>query len=76
MIRRELHMETTKTDERYFSVKIMRSLPLSEQIHQANGLVCNEAAEGESVFLEGSETRNGHIHLLFRLGRRENGKKR
>lgn len=67
-------METGKKDERYFSVYINRSLPLTEQLHQANVLVCNEAEEGESVFLEGSETRNGRLHLLYRLGR-GNGKR-
>jgi hypothetical protein len=69
-------METDKKDERYFSIKIERSLPLAEQIHQANGLISNEAAQNESVFLEGAEARNGHLVLLYRLGRRENGKKR
>ena len=68
-------METGKTKERHFSVKIIRSLPLAEQLHEANAIICNEAAEDESVFLESSETRNGHILLLYRLLRRENGKK-
>lgn len=67
-------METGRKDERYFSVYIDRSLPLAEQIHEANALLCNEAAGDESVFLEGSETRNGNLHLLYRLGR-GNGKK-
>ncbi len=64
-------METRKEDERYYSVKIMRSLPLSEQLHEANALICSEAAEDESVFLERLETRNGHIVLLYRLWCRE-----
>jgi hypothetical protein len=68
-------MEITKKDERYYSIKIERSLPLTEQLHEANALICKEVAEDESVSLEGSETRNGHIHLLYRLGRRENGRK-
>ena len=45
------------------------------KLHEANAVICNEAAEAESVFLESSETRNGHIVLLYRLLRRENGKK-
>jgi hypothetical protein len=60
-------METGKADERYYSVKIIRSLPLAEQLHQANSLICAEASKDESVFLESSETRNGHIVLLYRL---------
>lgn len=68
-------METRKEDERYYSVKIMSSLPLSEQLHEANALICTEAAEDESVFLERLQTRNGHIVLLYRLWRREEGKK-
>ena len=64
-------METRKKDERYYSVKIMSSLPLSEQLHEANVLICTEAAEDESVFLERMQTRNGHILLLYRLWRRE-----
>jgi hypothetical protein len=66
-------MEIEKSDERHYSVTIMRSLPLSEQLHEANAVLCTEAAEDESVFLERSETRNGHIVLLYRLCRREEG---
>ena len=62
-------METGKKGERYYSVKIVLGLPLAEQLHQANALICTEAAEDESVFLERSETRNGHIILLYRLWR-------
>ena len=68
-------METREEDERYYSVKINRSLPLSQQIHEANALICNEAAEDESVFLENSKTRNGHTILLYRLRHREEVKK-
>jgi hypothetical protein len=68
-------METKRSDERYYSVKIIRNLPLAEQLHEANTLICNEAAEDESVFLERLETRNGHIILLYRLLRREEGTK-
>ena len=64
-------MESGKEDERYYSVKIMRSLPLSEQLHEANALICNEAKEDESVFLESLQARNGDILLLYRLWRRE-----
>jgi len=69
-------MEIEKDEERYYSVKIIRSLPLAEQLHEANALICNEAAEDESVFLVGSETLNGHILLLYRLYRREPGRKK
>ena len=69
-------MEIEKKDERHYSVKIMRSLPLAEQLQQANALICTEAAEDESVILERSETRNGHLVLLYRLYRREEGKKK
>lgn len=68
-------METKRSDERYYSVEIIRSLPLAEQLHEANALLCNEAAEDESVFLERMETRNGHIVLLYRLWRTEEGTK-
>jgi len=68
-------MEPVNKDERYFSVKIIRSLPLAEQLHEANALICNEAAEDENVFLERSETRNGHLVLLYLLRRSEEGKK-
>jgi len=68
-------MEIENSDERYYSVKIMRSLPLSEQLHEANALVCKEAEDNESVILERSETRNGHIILLYRLWRRKGGKR-
>jgi hypothetical protein len=74
MNEKELHMETGKKDERYFSVYIERSLPLTEQLHEANTIVCNEAGKDESVFLEWLESRNGHIHLLYRL-RRMNDKR-
>jgi hypothetical protein len=60
-------MDTQKRDERYYSVKITCSLHLAEQLREANALICNEAAEDESVFLESRETRNGHIVLLYRL---------
>jgi kynurenine formamidase len=69
-------MEPVNKDERYFSVKIISSLPLAEQLHEANALICTEAADDESAFLEKSETRNGHIVLLYRLWRREVGKSR
>ena len=69
-------MEIEKDEERYYSVKIIRSLLLAEQLHEANALICNEAAEDESVFLVSSETLNGHILLLFRLYRREPDKKK
>ena len=64
-------MEKKKEDGRYYSVKISRSLPLAEQIHEANALICTEAEEDESVFLQRLHTRNGHIILLYRLWRRE-----
>ena len=69
-------MEIEKKDERHYSVKIMRSLPLAEQLHQANALICSEAAEDESVILERSETRNGHLVLLYRLWRREESERK
>ena len=69
-------MEIKKSDERYYSVKVMSSLPLSEQLHEANAVLCTEAADDESVFLERFETQNGHIVLLYRLWRRKNGKSR
>ena len=69
-------METGKKEERYYSLKVIRSLPLAEQLHEANALICEEAAEDESVVLESSETRNGHIILLYRLWRWEEGEKR
>ena len=69
-------METGKKEERYYSLKIIRTLPLAEQLHEANALICNEAAKDESVFLESSETRNGHIILIYRLWRWEEGTKR
>ena len=69
-------MKIEKSDERYYSVKVMSSLPLSEQLHEANAAICNEAEDDESVFLERSETQNGHIVLLYRLWRRKNGKGR
>lgn len=68
---RRFVMETEKSDERYYSVKIMRSLPLAEQLHEANALICTEAADDESVFLESSEARNGDMILLYRLRRRK-----
>jgi hypothetical protein len=68
LIVRSLDMETRKTDERYISVRIVRSLPLAEQLHEANALLCNEASEDENVFLENLDFRNGHIVLLYRLG--------
>ena len=68
-------MKTRKREERYYSVRIMRSLPLSEQLHEANALICTEAAEDESVFLERLQTRNGHIVLLYCLWRMEEGRK-
>ena len=71
---RSFAMEIKKNDERFYSVKVMSSLPLSEQLHKANVLLCNEAADDESVFLERFETQNGHIVLLYRLWRRKNGK--
>ena len=64
-------MENLKEDERLFSVKIIRSLPLSEQLHEANALICAEAGQDESVFLESSQARNGHIVLRYRLRRGE-----
>lgn len=67
-------MEIKKSDERYCSVKVMSSLPLSEQLHEANAVLCTEAADDESVFLERFETQNGHIVLLYRLWPRKNGK--
>ena len=73
-LRRSFTMEIKKSDERYYSVKIPRNLPLSEQLHEANAVICTEAAKNESVFLERSETQNGHIVLLYRLWRRKNGK--
>jgi kynurenine formamidase len=69
-------MDIKKSDERYYSVKVMSRLPLSEQLHEANAVLCKEAAEDESVFLERFETQNGHIVLLYRLWRRKNGKSR
>lgn len=69
-------MEIEKSDERYYSVKVLRSLPLSEQLHEANAVICNEAAKDESVFLERLETQNGHIVLLYRFWHRKNGKGR
>jgi hypothetical protein len=60
-------METGKKDERYFSVKVTRTLSFSEQLHEANTLICAEAAKDESVFLEKLRTSNGHIVLLYRL---------
>ena len=68
-------METGKKEERYYSLKIICSLPLAEQLREANALICNEAAKDESVFLESSETRNGHIILLYRLWRWEGSTK-
>ena len=69
-------MEIKKSDERYYSVKVMSSLPFSEQLHEANAAICNEAEDDESVFLERSETQNGHIVLLYRFWHRKNGKGR
>jgi len=68
-------METRKEDERYYSVRILGSLPISEQIHEANSIICTEASENESVFLERLENQNGHIVLLYRLWCRKDGKK-
>jgi hypothetical protein len=69
-------MDTGKKDGRYYSVKIRRSLPLAQQLHEANTLLCNEADEDESVFLEKWENRNGHIVLLYRLmGKDDDNKK-
>lgn len=67
-------MEIVKSDERYYSVKVMSSLPLSQQLHKANAVLCTEAADDESVFLERVETQNGHIVLLYRLWRKKAGK--
>jgi hypothetical protein len=67
-------MELEKIDERYYTVKIIRSLPLAEQLHQANALICTEASEDESVVLESLETRNGHLFLLYLLWRTEEGR--
>ena len=67
-------MEIKKSDERYYSVKVMSSLPFSEQLYEANAVLCTEAADDESVFLERLETQNGHIVLLYRLWRGKNGK--
>ena len=67
-------MEIKKSDERYYSVKVMSNLPLSEQLHEANAVLCTEAAKDESVFLERSETQNGHRVLLYRLWRRKMAK--
>lgn len=64
-------MEIKKSDERYYSVKVMNSLPLSEQLHEVNAVLCTEAADDESAFLERSETQNGHIVLLYRLWRKK-----
>ena len=36
---RSFAVETRKEDERYHSVRIIGSLPLSEQIHEANALI-------------------------------------
>ena len=69
-------MEMKKSDERYYSVKVMSSLSLFEQLQEANAVLCTEAADDESVFLERLETQNGHIVLLYRLWRREVGKSR
>jgi len=69
-------MEIERSEERYYSVKINRNLPLADQLHEANALICNEAAEDESVFLERSETLNGHILLLYRLWCRKVGSSR
>jgi hypothetical protein len=67
-------MEIERSDERYYSVKIKRNLPLADQLHKANAVICTETAEDESVFLERSETQNGHIVLLYRLWRRKVGR--
>jgi hypothetical protein len=75
-LKRNSTMDIKKSDERYYSVKVMSSLPLSEQLHEANAVLCTEASEDESAFLERSETENGHIVLLYRLWRRKNGKGR
>jgi len=75
-LKRNSTMDIKKSDERYCSVKVMSSLPLSEQLHEANAVLCTEASEDESAFLERSETENGHIVLLYRLWRRKNGKGR
>ena len=64
-------METEKRDERYCTIKIIRMLPLAEQLHQANARICTEAAEDENVLLERMQTRNGDIILLYRLWRKE-----
>ncbi|UCG13177.1 MAG: hypothetical protein JSU72_01415 [Deltaproteobacteria bacterium] len=69
-------MQIKKEDERYYSVKITRNMPLADQLREANALLCTEAAKDESVFLERSETRNGHLVLLYRLWRREERRKK
>lgn len=69
-------MEAVQREERYLSLKIVRSLPLAEQLHEANTLICNKAANDESAALESMETRNGDIILTYRLWRWEEGTKR
>ena len=66
-------MEAVQRQERYYSLKIVRSLPLGDQLGEANTLICNEAAEDESAALESMETRNGHIILTYRLWRWQEG---
>ncbi len=62
-------MPTKKQERRYHTIEIVCRLPLSEQLHEANDLLCLEAAIDEKVSLEKIKTRKGHILLFYRLWR-------
>jgi hypothetical protein len=61
----------TSQDVRDYTLKVNRRLPLSEQIHQVNDILCYQAGADDSCILEKVEEQNGYRFLYYRLWRRD-----
>jgi hypothetical protein len=61
----------TSQDVRDYTLKVNRTLPLSEQIHQVNDILCYQAGADDIGILEKMEEQNGYRFLYSRLWRRD-----
>lgn len=60
-------MTTETTRIRYYVIEVARNLPLSEQLHYANDILCLEALSNERCFLEKIEASDSRITLTYHI---------
>ena len=68
-------MPAAKQDSELYTIEVARSLPLSEQLYEANAKLCLEISAEEKVFLEDIQFKNGYKVLRYRFWRDEQTEK-